>query len=149
MEGELIYVSIITSLFGILGLLLINRNWFKKEMFKLERQNLQQKNKIQIEKMRRELGLDNKPLREPQIAQEGGGLGGILPLLRNIPPEQLASLIERFSVGGDSEGEVVGGLDGLMDFVAKNPEIVKGFLQGVTKPKESTSSPEENGQFLG
>ena len=50
MEGELIFVTIISTIGGLFGVWLINQNWYKRQEFKykymLKRQKLTQKGKL-------------------------------------------------------------------------------------------------------
>jgi len=149
MEGELIYVSIVSGLFGIFGLLLLNRNWFKKQTFKSEIELLRAKNKLELRKLEKELGLQAKkdsgliPTKEAEPNMLST-IGALAPLLRNLDGEQIADLVERFTIGpGESEAAegTGGGLgDIINDFVLNNPDAVKAFLGGLKSGQKGQES---------
>lgn len=125
----------------IIMLLLWQAGWFKKERFKIEKSNIMAQNKLQLRKMERDLGLGKSKNIQP--AEKPGLLdtvGGLLPVLKNLEADQIGQLIELLSGGGFAEREELSGLDSLMGFAEKNPEIVKGFLEGLTKPKNTNQS---------
>jgi len=109
------------------------RNYFKKENFKIKKSNILATNKLQLRKLERELGLtkskDVQPIEAPSTMDS---LKSLLPLLNKLAPEQIQGLIEQFIPGAEpDEGGAVGGIDSLIDFATKNPELVQGFLKGV------------------
>lgn len=124
MEGELIAVSFISSIFMLVGIMLLNRNWFQKERFKLEKSNLQAQNRIQIKRMEKELGLT--PSRQPKEAPTGN----ILDLIKNLDRDKIENILELLGGGeGETEGEAP--TDTLIRMVNENPEIISKFLGGV------------------
>lgn len=148
MEGELIYVSIVSGLFGIFGLLLLNRNWFKKQIFKSDMELLRAKNKLELEKIRRELGITQTTKKQEFIQTKIGetdilgSLGALAPFLRNLDGEQIADLIERFTGSGQGENESMGSLaDTIKDFIVDNPDVVKAFTGGLKDGKATQTEP--------
>ncbi len=139
MDESFVLVSIISGLFGLVALELISHNWFKKERFKFEVFNLKKQNDLQLKKMARDMGLSSTP---PHIKSTtaGDNIGGLLDLAKGIPPESLgaiADIIQGRLGGGEGEGELLPeGLEGLVDFAVKNPDIVKSFMGGFNKGKE-------------
>jgi hypothetical protein len=144
MDESFIVVSVITTFGGICALLLMDRNWFRRERFKLERDTLKQENNLRMKKMARDLGLDikkNPPLSSPAQASAPSSpldsLTSLLPLMKNLAPEQIQDLIGVLAGGSEadestSEGMgLPGGLDGLLEFAKENPAIVQGFLKGI------------------
>ena len=141
MDESFIVVSVITTFGGICALLLMDRNWFRRERFKLERDTLKQENNIRMKKMARDLGLDVKktppPSNSPAPPFPGLDLGVLLPLLGKLAPEQVQDLIGVLAgkSGEDDDTQegmgLPGGLDGLLDFARENPAIVQGFLKGI------------------
>lgn len=145
MDEAIIWVSIISGLFGILGLELLTHNWFRKERFKLEAYNMKKQNDLQLKKMARDMGIDMKkpPVEAPVSHVTPDLLTTLAPILKNLPPESIPDLIDRFLPAPDDEGGGGGGLaDQIGDFIANNPEIVQGFLKGVKggASQESTTS---------
>ena len=133
-EFEMVYATIVGSLFGILGLLLINRNWFKKMRFKTELDLLKAKNRVEIKRLEKQINIDT-PRNEKIENSQSNLLTQIAPLLKNLDGEQIASLIDAFT-GGGQEAEAPEGLSGLLqDIVSEHPELVQGFLQGIGKNK--------------
>jgi len=140
MDEAFIWVSVISGIFGLLGLELISHNWFKKERFKFETFNLKKQNDLQLKKMARDMGLQSTSSSQKAVQPAGDNIGGLLEIAKNLPPESLgaiADIIQGRLGGGEGEGQVMPeGLDGLLDFAMKNPDIVKGFTQGLTKGRE-------------
>lgn len=131
MEGELIYVSIISGLFGLLGLFFLNWNWFKKENFKITKASMLAENKLRLKKLEREL-LGTPPA-ESVVDNQGFNIGSLASLLKNLSPDQIANLTDTFLGGRAEEGEGGDVTDMIGSFVKDNPELVKGFLDGLSK----------------
>jgi hypothetical protein len=141
MDEAFIIVSIISGLFGILGLELISHNWFKKERFKFEVSSLKKRQDLELKKMSRDMGLSSTPSLKNLAAPDN--VGSLLNIAKNLSPDalgQIADIIQGRIGGGEGEGELLPeGLDGLLEFATKNPDIVKGFLTGLNKGKEGGS----------
>jgi hypothetical protein len=140
MDESFIIVSIVSGLFGILGLELISHNWFKKERFKFEVLSLKKRQDLELKKLARDMGLSSTSSSHKSVQPAGDNIGSLLDLAKGLPPESLgaiADIIQGRLGGGEGEGQLMPeGLDGLLDFAMKNPDIVKGFTQGLTKGKE-------------
>jgi len=140
MSYDIAMASLVGGLTGIISLLILDRNWYRRENFKVGRDLTKSKNQLEIQKMRRDLGLDKKsnPI-APLASPPTGGidmLRSLAPLLQSLAPEQIQDLIEGVTGVATPEGSEGGiggldGIDGLIDFATKNPEIVKSFLGGV------------------
>jgi hypothetical protein len=140
--------SALSGLFGLLALELMSHNWFKKERFKFEVFNLKKQNDLQLKKMARDMGLVSTPPPHRSTAT-GDNVGSLLEMAKGLSPEMLGSIadiIQGRLGGGEGEGEspVPEGMEGLIDFAVKNPDIVKSFMGGLTKNKEGG----EDGGFL-
>jgi hypothetical protein len=139
MDEAFIWVSVISGIFGLLGLELISHNWFKKERFKFEVFNLKKQNDLQLKKMARDMGLSSTPPPHRSTAA-GDNIGGLLEMARGLSPDALGAIsdiIQGRLGGGEGDGEVVPeGMEGLIDFAVKNPDIVKSFVGGLNKGKE-------------
>ena len=134
---ELIAVAFISGVFMLMSIYILNMNWFKKENFKISRDNVKAENRIKLKKLERDLGLHNKIPSLPQNEKSVlSGLGELAPLLQKLPPETIADLAERFLGGGDvAEPEDSGGLGEMVyNWAKENPEMVKGILEGI-KPR--------------
>lgn len=145
MDESFIVVSVITTMGGICGLLLLDRNWFRRERFKLERDTLKQENNLRFKKMARDMGLHKTPPSSEQISgPQPGGIASFLPLLSKLAPEQISDIVgvlsgkqEADEAAPDDSGGLPAGLDGLLEFASKNPELVKGFLSGMGDKRDS------------
>lgn len=107
---------ITTSIISLAGMVLFfiinNNNWFKRQNFKLQAQNVKAENKLKLKKLEKELGLESK--------KKGIDLGGL-----DIP-----SLIAQYAAGGGESDE--GGVGGVIsEFVQDNPELVQSLLSGI------------------
>ena len=131
---------IVSGLFMMAGMFLFQsqslRNYFKKENFKLQVSNIKAENRLKLKKLEREMGITTSKAKTE--TSEPSGLASILkPIISNLEPEQLAGLAEHFLPEGGGGG---GGLqDMLMDFAAENPEMVQGFLEGLSNKGKDNS----------
>lgn len=137
MEGELIVVTFVSSIFGLCGLMLLDRNWFRRENFKIQKSNTLAMNKLQLEKMRKELGLQKQPT---AVRNEGGGssgdLGGLLGIAQSLGKDKVLDLVEKFlpeDSGGSDEGED-SEIAKILKYVP--PEVIQNALKGVMGSKE-------------
>lgn len=134
MEGEIIIVSVISTIGGLFGLWLVNQNWYKRQEFKykymLKRQKLSQKGKIP------KSSVPDKPSGLSTVAN-------LLPLLKTLDPDQIGALVDKFTGDQDVAPSGGGGLDFLMEFAESNPEMVQSFLKGIGEKKENESQEEE------
>jgi len=124
MEGEFIIVSLITSCFGLLGLWMVNQNWYKRQKMKynyqVKRAKLSQKLKVPVK--------EDKGILD-QATQW-------LPLLRGLDGDQIGELADRFLGGGGEEiSQASGGLEGILDNIP--PEMINSFLKGLSKKDET------------
>jgi hypothetical protein len=133
MDDAFIIVSIISGLFGIIGLMILDRNWFRRERFKFDQDTQKKEMTLRFKKMSRDLGLDTKlPPYQPSASNPSDVISGLLPLLKNINPDQLGAIADILG-GQEAEGGGEGGgiEQGIIDFATKNPEMVKNFLEGL------------------
>ena len=121
MEGEIIIVSIVSGIFTLIGISLVNHNWFK-------RQELKSRYKIKEIKARKQAKLPTPPERETSPL---GSLSGLLNVAKNLEPEQIGDLIELATGRGDTGGDTTG--DILNDIIENNPEIVQSFIKGLSQ----------------
>jgi hypothetical protein len=145
MEIDFALASLIGGITGLIGLMLLDRNWYRRENFKVGRDLTKATNQLQIQKMRKELGLDKKsnPIVSPTPISGGLDLKSLLPILQTLAPEQIQDIIEGVTGAETAEGVEGGlgglnGIEGLIDFATKNPEIVKSFLGGVKGGAQKT-----------
>jgi len=122
MEGELIIVTIISSTFGLIGILLLNHNWFKRQKVKydyqLKRAKLSKKMKV--------------PVKEEKTTMDT--LTSLAPLLKNLDADQIGGLIDVFTGGGGAPIEESTGLESILENIP--PDMIKSFLKGLST-KES------------
>jgi len=125
------------SLISLAGMVLIftmnNSMWFKKQNFKVQLFNVKAQNKLTLEKMRREMGL-NKAGKEAPESSPLGGIEKLLPLLKNLDEDTLGGLVSTYMGSRESTGEE-GPIDMLMGFAEDHPEVVKGLISGLTGGK--------------
>lgn len=148
MDESFIIVSIISGLFGLIGLQLLSHNWFKKERFKIETYNLKKQNDLQLRKMARDLGLDTK--KAPQSAnltsvssEKPDLLSAILPLAKTLDRDTVLNLVDKYLDNYDESEESGGGVGGVLENLINNPDVQQAFLGGLKggtqKQEESTS----------
>lgn len=118
MEGELIIVSIISLAGAILISTLYNRNWFKRENFKI---NIAAE-KLKLKKLAKDL--DIAPVKTSTDK-------GLIELLGNLDKDKIAGILDMLQSGSDTDIESDGIENVLMNFASKNPELVKNLINGL------------------
>jgi len=149
-EGELIAVSVISGIFGIIGIYILNMNWFKKENFRIQRDNIKAENKLKLKKLERELGLQKGAPAAAPAPAIGGDLGGIIgalaPLAKNLSGDQIQQLAEMFLNYQQEGGSEPGGIgETLANFYGDNKEMVDGLLQGIGNKLQENKGGQETG----
>jgi len=140
MEGELIFLGFIMLIGQIILMEMWNRNWFKKENFKIQKSNLLATNKLQLRKLEKEMGLTpGKESKEKRGTFDT--IKDLAPLLKNLDADQIGMLFDKFIGGGSGEEYEEENVEGmLMDYAVENPEVVKKFLAGLTEGKGGEES---------
>jgi len=136
-DGSLVILGLMTSIFTLVGIEMINHNWFKREKFKFNMSIEKKEVDMKLKKMARELGLDKKAISPIEQALPNPSastmdtIKSLLPLAAKLAPEQLEALIDQFlpmeGGGGDYE-ERPSGIDSIVDFATKNPALIQGIL---------------------
>lgn len=119
-EYVLLGISIISGIFGLIGIQLLQQNWFKREDLKF---------KYDVKRARfRSKNVPVKKTSSPTGAMDW------IAALKTVDPDVLHGLINGISGGGseDLESEGSGIEDSILNFAKSNPEMVKKFLDGVT-----------------
>jgi len=142
MDETLIVVTFISMLGGLIGIELLNHNWFKRENHKASLSFEKKSNDLKLKQLAKELGVSSQKVPpEPPERSTGGNLAAaILPeLIKNMDPDTIANIATNL-IGGyggrgedypELEGGGGGGMDMITDFIANNPDVVKSFLSGV------------------
>lgn len=161
MDEALIWVSIISGLFGIVGLELLTHNWFRKERFKIEAYNLKKQNDLQLKKMAKELGLDTGKKVPVEIGGGGalGNIGGLLEGARalGITDRQIRDIVSTFlnkdapedmieEEEGPGNSGILGGALGEFLESDTGRGLIKGLSQGLkngTQKENSTEPPSQ------
>jgi len=158
MEEAIVYASIIGGIFSIIALELMSRNWFKKRGFEFNISSLKKQQDLYFKQMQKQFGLQHKnapiPQQSSQAAPSNDGIGSLLNLAKNLNPDQLAAIgdiIQGRLVGGEGDGEIIPeGIEGLLDFAEKNPDIAQKFLGGLGKGmQEKQSGVDDENSYLG
>ena len=129
MGYELVIVAVIMMFQGIIMLQLYQHGWEKRQKMKYNYQ-------IKRAKM-------TKKIKAPVIEETtmATAAPSIVGMLSKLDPDTRQDLIDAFLGGGFAPDELPeetgerGGMDLLLDFAQKNPEVVQGLLSGLTKGK--------------
>jgi len=133
LDEAFIVVSVVSGIFGLIGIELLSHNWFKKERFKIQASNIKKQNDLQIKKMAKELGVNISRNASKAGAPPLGSISSLVDIAKQLSPEQLGSIVSTFT-GGAPELELEPpeeedtGINHLIEFAKKNPELVKGFM---------------------
>jgi len=123
MEGELIFLGFIMLIGQIILLQMWNRNWFKKENFKLQRDNVKAENRLKLKKLEKEFGLTKGRSASSEIKNAPD----YIDLLKNLDPDKIRGILDVLQ--GGEEGESEGGIGDIIKQIP--PEVIEGFLSGV------------------
>jgi len=141
MEGELIFLGFLMLIGQIILMQMWQNGWFKKENFKIQKSLVMAENKLKMRKLEKEMGLkpSTKIVPEEQTSTLGT-ISTLLPLLKNLDPDQLGDLVDRFVGGEREEGAATGDpLNMLIDYATRNPEMLEGLLKGLGAGKNEQS----------
>ena len=129
----LISVSIIGIIGAIITTQLWQMNWFKRENFKIQKSNVMSQNKIKLRKLERDLGL-NKDKNVQPVEQKG-----ILDLVKGMDRDKIEGILELLQ---NNEGSGEEGTGSILDQIP--PELIQGFLQGISKKNDKNEGSGEN-----
>ena len=104
-----------------------NRNWFKKENFKMQKQLVMKQNNLKLKKLERELNL----VGGSKLDKEEKGLGD---LIKGLDTDKIKGLLDMVQGEEDEDGEG-GGLGGIIDNLP--PDLVKNFVEGLKSGKKN------------
>jgi len=143
MEGELIYLGIISTFGMLLAVELMNHNWFKREKWKLHRKTIDGEIKLRLRKMEKELNLKPGKItsKEEQTPMELAKKW--LPLLKNLDADSI-DVLKDVVLGGGELPEEAGGLMSILDNIP--PDFIEAFLKGLGGKGETEAPGEFKGQ---
>lgn len=132
---------IVTSIIGLMGMVLMfiinNSNWFKRESFKLQKSNILNENKIKLERLRKELGLQKgvQPIKEADT-------GGVLDLIKGLDKDKIGGILEMLQGNDDEPEEKEEGIMGIINQLP--PEVIQGALDKFLDKDKKT----DDGHYL-
>jgi len=118
-EFVILGVSIISGIFGLMGIQLLQQNWFKREDLKF-------KYDVKRAKLRKK-NIPVKKTSSPTTASDW------ISLLRGINPEIAHSVIDGIQQSDeymDEQGNPIAGA--VQGFIKQNPDMVMNFLNGLS-----------------
>ena len=125
MSYELVAASIVGGVFSIIGIVLINNNWFKREKLKqdyaMKRFKTGKKYKL-------------KEMEMPEKTQKG-----IFDKLKGIDANTIGTILDALQGDNDVDYDDLGGL--------LDSPVVQGLIKGLGKNKDRGGGEEEQGRF--
>lgn len=130
------------------------RGWFKKEIFKMNKSFQVATNKLQFEKLRKELGITDNPYKAPKkdiIEQVKGidldtvksAVNTGLQMVQKKPEEDIFEEVEEDKKPIDML------IDGVKDYAQQNPEALKKLIDVATdKLSEVVKKPEPGEEHI-
>jgi len=116
-EYMILAISFISGVFGLIGIQLLQHNWFKREDMKFK-----------FDLKRAKIRAKNVPIKK--TATPTGAMDW-LSELKKVNPDTLHELIDAFGGGGEGRDEDM--TDILGNIVKSNPELVQKFLGNLGK----------------
>jgi len=133
-----LYVSIITSVFGLIGLLIYQRGDLIKWGLRMDYRKQDNDARIKIEEIRKKNKLEIEQLKKTNPAKTGDFLNA----LSNLDIDQVSDVVDKVRDLTDSTGEQ-GGLMGLL-----NSPLVQGFLSGAARKRDALPESTEEQQIF-
>ena len=127
-----------------MGLLILDRNWFRRELFKFDIDTKKKTADLQFRKMRHDLGLDTAkgPSYRASSRSPMDTAGGLINLLKGLDVDKIQALAGIVG-GGAAEAaeEAPEGLESLVQFALdpRNKDLVQGFLSGIKGKTEAAA----------
>jgi len=125
---EMIIVAIISSIAGLIGLVYLDKSFYRRLQWK------QDYERSMLKLKKREARKDKKLASTINTTPPATKTDTIKGLLGALDNDTVQGLISRFSDRDDYEED--NELDGLINFAKNNPELVDGFLKGLNKGKK-------------
>lgn len=116
---ELVLATIVSGVFSVIIVTLIQRNWERKWKYNFDLEKYKIRNKRTLKKM------DMDKLKNVEPKTPLGEVGKYINLIKDLDPEQLSALKDAF-LGGEEEDE-----EGILDKIP--PDVISGFLKGLGK----------------
>lgn len=134
MAEAIIITSLISSIFGLIGIANIQKFWDHKwdKNFEFEKFKIRERNKAAKRNQ-------TFKMKHPEPKNVVNKAMDLIPLLNRLDPEQIKKLIDTFmpkeyeyeeSNTSDAIADLIGGVD---------PAMIKGFLEGLSKSKKKSS----------
>jgi hypothetical protein len=128
---ELVYVAIITTVGGLIGLLYLDKSFYRR----LEWKKDYEKSMLQLKK--REGRKDKKLAAEINISPPAGKMDTIKNLIGSLDNPAIQQLISQVSKNDDYEEQGDDIVSTLIRYGQQHPELVQRLLQGLTKGKST------------
>lgn len=132
MEGEFILLGIIMLIGQIILYQMYQSGWFKKENFKIQKQDMIGEMRLRHKKLAKDLGLQpsKAPKEEKSVVEN---VGGWVSLLKGLDPDQIKALADKFLGGGEDYEEEED--EDIIGTILKNVDgdTIKSFIDGMGK----------------
>lgn len=132
-EGELIIVTLISTLGGLIGLSFVQRFWDHKwdKNFSFEKWKLKEHSK------RQKQARDFK-IKHPEPKNVVNKAMDLIPILNKLDTDQLKILVDKF-LPSDYEYEEDNTSNAIADLIGGvDKDLIKGFLEGISKKKKGS-----------
>lgn len=142
MAEAIIITSLITSIFGLIGLSYVQRFWDHKwdKNFEFEKFKIRERNKAT--KQSRTFKMKN-----PEPKNVVNKAMDLIPILNKLDTDQVKVLIDKF-LPRDYEYEEDNVSDAIAELMSVvDPNLIKGFLKGVSKKKTGSAEEKTDADF--
>jgi len=125
---ELVFVAVISGIFTIVSIMLLNHNWFKRQELKYN---------LEMKKIKYRQKLNKLKLRQNDTPIEGiEKYTKFLPLLKSLDSEQIGDLIGILA-GNEKEYDEESPIKDILDNIPAS--VIQGFLENLNKGQEKTA----------
>ena len=128
MDSTLIAVAIISGVFGIISIQLIQYNYFKKKRFDFKISQAKKLDTIKLQQVRKEMGISKNAKITEYVPEESG----VIDMIKNIDMDKIKGALSMLQGDDDEEPPALGGIAG---FIEENPELVNNILSGLKDSK--------------
>ena len=133
MDSTLIAVAIISGVFGIISIQLIQYNYFKKKRFDFKISQAKKLDTIKLQQVRKEMGISKNAKITEYVPEESG----VIDMIKNIDMDKIKGALSMLQ-GDDDDGDSPA-LGGIAGFIEENPELVNNILSGLKDSKHKDS----------
>jgi len=129
MDYTFLAVAIVSGVFGLISIQLIQYNFFKKKKFDYKLSQAKKIDTLKLQEIRKELGIGKKAPVSEYTAEPN-----IIDMVQNLDMDKIKGALSMLQ-GNDDDLPESNPLSGIGGLIEDNPEIVQGLLEAIKSKK--------------